>query len=67
MHRVGVEFKIAQNAELVAELEEAGVPILAYHARGGFRVQLSDPTLVANEELLRRMIRMARANFGSAG
>ena len=67
-HHVGVEFKIAQNAELVAELEEAGVPILAYHARWGmFRVQLSEPTLVAHEELLRRMIRMARANFGSAG
>ncbi len=59
------EFKIPNDDILRAELEEAGLPVLAYKTKWGlFRIQLSEATLVSNSKLIRRMIRMARDSYG---
>jgi hypothetical protein len=65
-HHVGVEFKIPPNPELATELEEAGIPVLSYQVRWGlFRIQLSPANLAANKDLIYKMIKMARENFGT--
>ena len=66
-HYVTAEFKIPNDDALRVELEEAGVPVLAYKLKWGrFRIQISDATLDENEELISRMIRMARESFGGS-
>jgi hypothetical protein len=65
-HHLAVEFGMPNSEELVTELEEAGVSVLPYQARWRrFRIQISASTLAANEDLLRRMIKISRDSFGA--
>jgi hypothetical protein len=66
-HYVGVSFKSPPNPDLASELEEAGIPVLSYQARWNeFRIQLFRSGFDENKDLLTRMVRMAKENFGSS-
>ena len=65
-NHVGASFKIPPNPELATVLEDAGIPVLPYQVRSSlFRIQLTTKNFASNNDLVRKMIKMAHTNFGS--
>lgn len=63
-HVIG-EFKIPRSEEVDSRVEEAGIEVLAYHARwGSFRVALTDEDVTENADLLRDLVKLAHENYG---
>lgn len=65
-HHVLVELKIPRSEELTERVEEAGIEVLAYHARWGqYRIQITQEDLESNQELIRELVATARDNYGA--
>lgn len=66
-HHLNVEFRIPRDPEIDALLEESSIVELPYQARQNrYRLQLGQGDVKKNEELLKKLIELARSNYGGA-